>query len=143
MQVDIATGLIAMLQPLWLAAIPFALLPIVNELLKPGKFRAAQSGWGLKKHRTRWIRIQQNRLIKPALLGLGLLFTLIGLSGPTWPGLKFLEPRAQGHRWAVVLDSSGSMSIIDPGSTESRLKRLSSALEQVTRNRPDDEFSII
>ena len=56
MQVDIATGLIAMLQPLWLAAIPFALLPIVNELLKPGKFRAAQSGWGLKKYRTRWIR---------------------------------------------------------------------------------------
>ncbi len=143
MQVDIATGLIAMLQPLWLAAIPFALLPIVNELLKPGKFRAAQSGWGLKKYRTRWIRIHQNRLIKPALLGLGLLFILIGLSGPTWPGLKFLEPRAQGHRWAVVLDSSGSMSIIDPGSTESRLKRLSSALEQVTRNRPDDEFSII
>ena len=143
MQVDIATGLIAMLQPFWLAAIPFALLPIVNELLKPGKVRAVQSGWGLKKYRTRWIRIHQNRLIKPALLGLGLLFILIGLSGPTWPGLKFLDPRAQGHRWAMVLDSSGSMSIVDPGTTESRLKRLATALEQAIRNRPDDEFSII
>lgn len=143
MQINIATGLIAMLQPFWLAAIPFALLPIVNELLKPGKFRPAQSGWRLKKTYSSWNLIQQSRLIKPALLGLGAFFISIGLTVPTWLGLKFLEPRAQGHLWAVVLDSSGSMSIVDPGTTESRLKRLASALELAIKNRPDDEFTII
>ena len=143
MQIDIATGLIAMLQPFWLAAIPFALLPIVNELLKPGKFRPAQSGWRLRNTNSSRNLIQQSRLIKPALLGLGALFISIGLTVPTWPGLKFLEPRAQGHCWAMVLDSSGSMSIVDPGTTESRLKRLATALEQAIKNRPDDEFTII
>lgn len=142
MPIDIATGLIAFQQPLWLLAIPFALLPIVNEILKPIPIRPIQAGWGITSQHP-WFRIAPHRLVWPLWISLGAISLVLALASPPWPILKSFEQKRPGHRWAVVLDCSGSMSQVDDGQTQNRLKRLTAALETAIKNRPYDQFSII
>lgn len=67
----------------------------------------------------------------------------IALASPRIPPLDRLGGWKSGHQWAVIIDCSGSMAQIDPGQSESRLKRLTQSLENTIRNRPYDQFTLI
>lgn len=137
-----ASFLIGFEHALWLAALPLAALPFLLEWLKPRTWRPAPAGWGIETGLD-FVSRKYNRFFKAALQSLAAIFLVLALAGPKWPVLGLLQPATKGHRWAVVLDCSGSMGQVDPGSSESRLKRLTTALAQAVARRPNDQFTIV
>ena len=139
---SLASSLIGVDQPLWLAALPLAALPLILYWLRPRRWVPAQAGWGLGAiaNASRW---KYHRLLLAAMHALSALLIILALAGPTWPNIAFLEPAPRGHTWAVVLDCSGSMATVDQGHSTSRLARLAAALGDSLARRPLDQFAIV
>lgn len=134
--------LTAFLRPEWLAILPLAVLPIARELLRPVVFAAIPAGWEADRRidgrGLRWMR-----WVVPALLAGGFASAILALAGPARPEFAALNPPQRGHFWSVVLDCSGSMSIVDPGRSASRLRLLADDLAQAVAARPQDRFAVI
>ncbi len=134
--------LTSFLRPEWLALLPLAVLPIARELLRPMVFAAIPAGWEADRRVAgrgfRWMR-----WVAPALLAGGFVSAVLALSGPARPEFAALKPPQRGHFWSVVLDCSGSMSIVDPGRSASRLRILADDLARAVAARPHDRFAVI
>lgn len=137
------TGLTSLFhQPYWLMTLPLAFLPILIELLRKHRFVPAMAGWMGEENKS-FIQKQRSRWLEPWLKSLGLGFMIIALGNPAWPELKFMDIPGQGHQWAVLLDCSGSMSQVEQGQVQSRLRRLTISLRNAISARTSDTFSII
>lgn len=128
-------------RPEWLAILPLALLPLAVEALRPVARAAVPAGWGMDRPAGR--RFCFDRWLVPTLLAAGLFFAVLGLAGPIRPVFAAFQPPLRGHFWSVVLDCSGSMSIVDPGRQASRLRVLADDLAVAVQARYQDRFAIV
>jgi|GEM_PF-6335923 len=129
-------------RPEWLVLLPLAVLPVARELLRPVTFAAVAAGWEAGRHvGRRGFRFA--RWVVPALLAAGFVCAILAIAGPVRPVFEALNPPKRGHFWSVVLDCSGSMSIVDPGRSAARLRILADDLAQAVAARPQDRFAVV
>ncbi|MFM1800767.1 MAG: hypothetical protein RJA81_119 [Planctomycetota bacterium] len=130
------------LHPVWLWAAWLAIIPLLILRIYP-KFQAViPSGWIPEYSKFGNGNPWQFKL-RYYLQALCIFLITIALASPQIPTIDRLGGWKSGHQWAVIIDCSGSMAQIDPGQTESRLKRLTQSLENTIRNRPYDQFTLI
>jgi Ca-activated chloride channel family protein len=138
-----ATGIeMIFLKPEWLAILPLALVPVFVEWFRSVTLAAIPAGWNARPVQSSmhsWL----SRWLVPFLIMVGSACAVMTLACPTRPDFPALRPPVKGHFWSVVLDCSGSMSIVDPGKSQSRLRILADALESSVRNQPQDRFAVV
>ncbi|MBI1325262.1 VWA domain-containing protein [bacterium] len=135
-------ALMLLARPEWLALLPLVLLPVLRERLRPISTAAVAAGWeaeNIRSLRQSFLR----RWLIPALLCAGAFCAVVALASPVRPVIAPLMPAQRGHFWAVLLDCSGSMAIVDPGRQFSRLRLLADDLAEVITDRPQDRFAVI
>lgn len=138
----IVPTLMPLARPEWLALLPLVLLPVIRKFLRPVAMAAVAAGWQAD---TPGFPARSRLLnwIVPALLSSGAFCAILALAAPLRPVITPLLPAQRGHFWAVLLDCSGSMSIVDPGRQSSRLRLLADDLAAVVADRPQDRFAVI
>ncbi len=129
-------------QPLWLAFFPLAALPLLLLRFQPHRFKPLPSGWGLDKAHFN-LNSFSLRWWRAFLASMALACMIVVLSRPAFPRIAFLEMTPRGHHRVIVVDCSGSMAQVDQGHYDSRLKRLTSALNREIQSRPHDRFTMI
>lgn len=129
-------------QPRWLACLPLAAVPLLILRIQPCRFQPLPSGWGLDKAHFN-LNSFSLRWWRAFLASLALACIIVALSRPSYPRIAFLEMTPRGHHRVIVIDCSGSMAQIDAGQQDSRLKRLTNALNREMQSRPNDRFTII